>query len=89
MEKINVNIAALEGKIEKLMALQTECRGIEVTANTLQGSGMSIQVIHAIDDEYAQLKETMLTLLSNSIAFFQNVKSSLVEADDNAANQLN
>lgn len=89
MEKINVNIEALKDKIEKLVALQTECSDIDVTANALVGSGMSIQVIHAVDNEYAQLKESMLTLLGHSISFFQNVESSLVEADDQAANQLN
>lgn len=89
MEKIDVNIVALEDKIEKLMALQTECSNIDVTANALVGDGISIQTIHAIDNEYAQLKETMLTLLGHSVSFFQNVRLSMVEADDQAANQLN
>lgn len=89
MKNINANIAALEEKIEKLRTLQGECESIDVSANELVGSGMSVQVIEAIDQEYTQVKDTIVSLLSNSIEFFQNVKASLVEADEKAANKLN
>lgn len=89
MKNISANIAALEEKIEKLRILQGECESIDVSANELEGSGMSVQVIQGIDQEYTQVKDTMVSLLSNSIEFFQNVKASLVEADEKAANKLN
>lgn len=89
MKNINANIATLEEKIEKLRSLQGECESIDVSTNELVGSGMSVQVIEAIDQEYTQVKDTIVSLLSNSIEFFQNVKASLVEADEKAANKLN
>lgn len=89
MVKINANIAAMEEKIGRLKTLRTECEAIEATANTVVGSGMSIEVVQAVDVEYAQIKTAVLTLLDNSIAFFNNVKQSLVEADVKAAYKLN
>lgn len=89
MKKVNANITVLDEKIEKLRILQGECESIDISANELVGSGMSVQVIEAVDQEYTQVKDTMMSLLSNSIGFFENVKASLVEADEKAANKLN
>lgn len=89
MATINANISALEKAIEKLATLKTECEAISVEANEKEGSGMSIEVIHAVDKEYASIKTTIILLLDNSIAFFNNVKTSLVNADDAAAKKMN
>lgn len=89
MDRINVNIAALEDKIDKLKKLQTICSEIDVSPEALEGSGMSIEMLQAIDSEYVQVRDTVLTLLSHSISFFQNMKASLVEADEKAAHKLN
>lgn len=89
MKKVNANITVLDEKIEKLRILQGECESIDISANELVGSGMSVQVIEAVDREYTQVKDTMMSLLTNSIGFFENVKASLVEADEKAANELN
>lgn len=89
METINVNIAAIEEKIGKLQTLMAECEAINVETNAVVGSGMSIEVIEAVDAEYQAIKTAVLTLLDHSVSFFDNIKMSLVEADDNAANGLN
>jgi len=89
MATINANIAALEDKIGKLTSLKAECEAIDVKEKPVVGSGLSIEVVHAVDTEYALIKAAIETLLSNSIAFFSNVKASLVEADEKAANKLN
>lgn len=89
MKNINANITVLDEKIEKLRILRGECESIDISANELVGSGMSVQVIEAVDQEYTQVKNTMKSLLSNSIGFFENVRASLVEADEKAANKLN
>lgn len=88
MSTINTNITALEKKIDKLSLLKTDCEAINAKANELVGSGISIEVVHAIDMEYEAIKTAVVTLLDNSVAFFTNVKSSLVEADKKAADNL-
>lgn len=88
MATINANITALEEKIGRLSALKTECEAISVETNEVVGSGMSIEVIHAVDAEYTAIKTAVIALLDNSVTFFTNVKASLVEADENAAKKL-
>lgn len=89
MATINTSITALEEKIGKLKTLKSECEARCVDPNDVVGSGMSIEVIQAVDTEYQTIKIAVQTLLDNSIAFFENVKLSLVRADNNAANKLN
>ena len=89
LKNINENIAALEEKIGKLRELKTECEAISVRAYDVVGGGESINVLTAIDEEYANIKNTIIALIDNSVLFFENVKKSLVEADENAAARLN
>lgn len=89
MAKINANIKALESKIEKLTTLKSQCEAISVKTNDVVGSGMSIDVIHGIDKDYVLIKEAVIELIGNSISFFENIKSSLVNADNSAANKMN
>lgn len=89
MDNIKVNIAALEEKIGKLTTLKTDCESIDTSAENLVGSGMSIEVLHAIDKEYDTIKAAVVQLLGHSIAFFENVKSSMIEADEEASDKIN
>lgn len=88
MKEISTNIAALAEKIQKLRDLKAECEGIDVTEVPLSGSGVSINALTLVDQEYALVKTAMVTLLSNSISFFENVKTSMVIADRKASGKL-
>ncbi len=88
MMEINANVTALAEKIQKLRDLRTECAAVSVAPTTLSGSGLSIDTLALIDQEYDEIKTAMLALLDNSISFFSNVKTSMVIADRKASNQI-
>ena len=88
MINILVNVAALDAKIGKLNALKAECEAIDVTANDLVGSGLSIDVLKSIDEEYAAIQLAIVQLLDNSIQFFTDVKSTVVKTDGRVANRF-
>lgn len=89
MNTINVNIEILENKIQKLENLRTQCESVVVQSKPVQGSGKSIDAINNVDKEYAVVKNRIHTLLSNSIVFFNNIKRSVIEADESAASKTN
>lgn len=88
MAEISVNIELLEEKIQRIKDLKTLCDGIDVSAESLVGSGESIAIIQLVDQEYPLLKNAIGTLLQNSISFFENVKNSMIEADTEASAKL-
>lgn len=88
MPEISLNIELLEEKIQKIRDLKTTCDGIDVSTESLVGSGQSIAIIQLVDQEYPLLKTAMGTLLQNSISFFENVKNSMIEADTEASAKI-
>lgn len=88
MSQINVNLSSLEEKIEKLRTLSNTCEAIDASSKALSGSGLSIDALSLIDQQYPLLKKSISTLLLNSISFFENVKNSVVEADAEASSNI-
>lgn len=87
MNTINVNVEILEDKIQKLENLRTQCESVVVQSKPVQGSGKSINALNNVDKEYVVVKNKIYTLLSNSIVFFNNIKQSVIEADESAASK--
>lgn len=85
MGEINVNVEILEEKIQKLRDLKSSFSEVDVTVADIVGAGKTIDVINTIDKEYALIKSKILTLVHNSINFFENIKLSVIEADETSS----
>lgn len=85
---INTNVLELGMRINQLNTLKSRCEGVDVTTVEIQGSGVTNQQIQQLDQKYAELKTSMVTLLGNSIDFFTNVKESMEQADREAASKV-
>lgn len=88
MNQINLNIDLLDEKIQKINNLKLTCDVIDVNEVPLSGSGESIAIIQLVDKEYSLLKSAVVTLLQNSVSFFENVKNSMIEADSEASAKI-
>ena len=82
MQEININVEILEDKISQLSALHKACATIPFKTKDMKGSGESVSAIHEVEQEYDALKTCFEQLLSNTIQFFENVKQSVVGADE-------
>lgn len=85
MSEINVNVDSFGTSIQSLRTLKTTCEAIDVTEISIVGSGECVNILNSIDKEYANVKSAFLTLLENSILFFENVQNSIMEADEQAS----
>lgn len=88
MAEININIEALEQKIEKLQTLKGECDDLQIWDENVVGSGQSTELVKDIRFEYKTIKDTMSLLIANSISFFNGIKESAMSADSESANKL-
>ena len=88
MAEINLNIELMEEKIQKIRDLKIACDGVDVSTESLVGSGQSIAIIQLVDQEYSMMKTAIENLLQNSISFFENVKNSLIKADIEASAKI-
>ncbi len=88
MAEIHVDIAALEGKIQKLRALATACEAVNVTPEAVVGSGKVIDMLTTVDETYTDVKAALLQLINNSTGFFEGVRLSMTEADEKASKKI-
>ena len=88
MSEINIKTQNLVSQIEKLQQLQLTCEKLEVSSESVEGGGCAIKALNAIDEEYFVLKEMLSLMIDNSVAFFENVHESIVEADELAAKNM-
>ena len=88
MNTIEIDKKVLEEKINKLKQLRDTCEGLNVKPEDIRGSGQSIGMLAKADAKYQILKDSILQLLDNSILFFDNVKNSLVSADEKASEKI-
>lgn len=88
MNTININIDILEQKIQKLRDLKTTCQQVDMEPESIVGSGESISIIKSVDEKYVEIKTAIINLLDNSILFFESVKKSEMEADEEAAKKI-
>lgn len=88
MGEIKINVSNLENNINNLKKLLETCADVDVSEEEMLGGGRSIEAIHLVDQSYSVLKESLITLITNSIGFFDNVKASLKDADDRIASNM-
>lgn len=88
MSEIKVNINNLENGIKDLQKLLVTCMDIDVSAEEMLGGGRLIEAIHSVDQSYSALKASLITLITNSIGFFENIKASMTGADDRIASNM-
>lgn len=88
MKEIQINTSILQQKIESLSSLKDECADVDTKMKKLSGSGETINIINSIDKEYESIKAELVSLIQNSIDFFENTMGSVVDADKTAADKL-
>lgn len=88
MSEIKININNLENNIKDLKNLLETCIDIDVSAEEMLGGGRSIEAVHSVDQSYSALKASLIALIENSIGFFDNVKTSVTDADDRIASNM-
>ena len=86
--EIKINLEKLEGEIKKPRDLAESCSGIDTAEKSVVGGGQSINMVTALDKEYADLKQALKQLIENSAGFFENIRNSAISADEEAAGKI-
>ncbi len=91
MNEISINGPRLADKVGELKKLKMECENHKFwnKEEQMYGSGEVIDILNSIDKEQVLLMESFLSLLTNSIDFFDNVLSSIYDADVKSASKFN
>lgn len=89
MEEINFKVDNLDSAIEELKKLKSNCQNIEIITESVSGSGKPIDILIEIESKYKEIQMSMELLIDNSIAFFENTKTSMVKADKKSADMIN
>ena len=88
MDEINVDVENLKNKISDLKQIRADIQGIKVQPDSKCGGGGSIDMLYNITEQYEVIQNSLLTLLDNSIGFFENVENSFVSSDNTAASKI-
>lgn len=90
MGQILINKDALADKITELENLRNQCNNHSAwrKRETEYGSGEVADLLDSIDREYCSLMDDFDALFSNSISFFNNVLTSVKNADLKAKNNF-
>lgn len=88
MAEINIDVEKLNSKINKLKQIESRIQNINMKPDSVVGGGESIEVLHSISKQYEIIQQSMLTLINDSINFFENVENSFVSSDNTAASKI-
>lgn len=88
MAEIKIKINALNDSISELKNLKTACQDWDVTSPEMVGGGQTVGELESIATLYKSLNSNFIDLVSNTISFMENVKSSYEESDQNAATKI-
>jgi uncharacterized protein Yka (UPF0111/DUF47 family) len=88
MKEINISIEALEKEIDSLRRLQSSSIVFRLGPQNLVSGGKTVGELEKIADMYKTLNDDFTTLISNTIAFMENVKNSYMSNDANAASAI-
>lgn len=83
--EINANVLALDVTISGLKSLKGQCEAVDVSPVEVSGSGVTNVQLQALDAQYTQLKQAMLTLLDHTEQFMTNVRDSMIGTDKTLA----
>lgn len=88
MAEIKVKINALNDSISELKNLKTTCQDWDATSPEIVGGGQTVGELESIATLYKSLNSHFIDLVSNTISFMENVKSSYEESDQSAATKI-
>lgn len=89
MAEIKVSITELNNAITKLQNLQKRCTASDTKAPPTVGGGKTVNELETIAGIYKSMNIHFNQLLSNTISFLNNVKTSYEENDRKAAQKMN
>lgn len=88
MAQINIDLEELDANIEKLADLKTEIESISIDKPAQSGSGSTVEQMVEAADAFEAVRQALVTLVGNSVGFFQGVKQSYQDADAEASRAL-
>lgn len=87
MAEIKINVSEINNAIAQLQSLKTEIDSCPA-APEIVGGGKTINELEDILQLYLDFNADLSGLVSNTIAFFQNVRDSYIESDEMAARMI-
>lgn len=88
MSEIKVNLVNLDGGITRLNNLAANWSANPTTPPPTVGGGKTANELEKLAQMYKELNDHMVSLASNTAAFFTNVKNSYRESDHKAATNI-
>lgn len=89
MAEIKVKTTSLEDEINKLSNLKNKCLNFGDSNPQCVGGGSTVTELQNLVNTYNDLDRHFIQLVSSTIEFMNNVKTSYVESDKKAANSMN
>jgi len=88
VSEIKVNLVNLDGAITRLNNLAANWSANPTTPPATVGGGKTANELEELAQMYKELNDHMVSLASNTAAFFTNVKNSYQESDHKAATNI-
>lgn len=85
MTQINIDGNELASQVAKLRKLESSLRMTVKKTDKGEGTGSAQKTALLLEEDFDGARAALLTLVSNSAAFYQNVLNSMKGADANAA----
>ena len=88
MSEIKIDVDSLESGINNLKELKSKISINKSNAPTVVGGGSTVDNIEKIGIDFKNIEDKMELLLQNTISLLNNIKSSYVSSDNNAAKTI-
>lgn len=88
MSEIKIDVDSLESGISNLKELKSKISTNKSNAPTVVGGGSTVVNIEKIGIDFKNIEDKMEVLLQNTISLLNNIKSSYVSSDYNAAKTI-
>lgn len=88
MAEIKINVNALNDAIARLKNLRTTCQNTKNKIPDTVGGGLMVNELESISSLYEELDSGFTNLVSNTISFMENVKTSYESGDKKAADKI-
>ena len=88
MSEIKIDIDNLNSEINKLKELKKKIASNKKKPTAVVGGGSTVAYIEKIGNDYKNMEDKMESLVQNTISFMNNIKTSYVTSDKNAAKAM-
>lgn len=88
LSEIKIDVDSLESGINNLKELKSKISTNKSNAPTVVGGGSTVANIEKIGIDFKNIEDKMELLLQNTISLLNNIKSSYVSSDKNAAKTI-